>query len=554
MLFVRDVRGVLYAAALLFAVALLAIRSVSLWIEYRTALARAEATTHDMALILEEYAKRTFETSDLVLGNIARFTREKGGAEALRGKEDAHAYLVQLSRESSSGDFFLVVDRNGVPTALTAQHPAPNISLKDQRWFQAHVNGADRVVGEAIVGRITGEILFTYTRRLTDLTGAFDGAVQVAIRPTFLQEVTRGSGEAGEIGREVRLALFSSQGSIVARTGLRPEQVGQRVDHSRLFSDLLAARTGTFHDVSPVDGADQIVSFRRLERYPLVVSASIPRASALAGWVQSLVWSVIALAVVFAGLGWLTLTGVRLSRREEQARAELEAVNGKLGAANRDLDQANRQLTRALADKVALLQEIHHRVKNNLSVTSSLLRMQARRFADPQVKLAFQETEDRLRSVALIHEALYRSDAAGSVQLDAYLERLVAEVARAHGAAERAIAVKVEAEPIAVDLDRAVPLALAVTEAITNAFKHAFEEGQAGAITVSAQDQGSCFEVVVRDTGRGRPVRDEAARPASLGTRLIDAFATQLQGLVTYENDNGAVFRISVPHKAASSP
>lgn len=546
---VRDVQGLLFITAFLFAVTFVGVRAAALWLEHRSALQRAEATTRDMALILEEYAKRTFETSDLVLANIARYTREQGGAAALRGSEDAHRYLVQLSRESSSGDFFLVVDRDGVPSALTAQHPAPNVSLKDQRWFQAHLQGADRVVGEALVGRITGEILFTYTHRLTNRAGAFDGAVQVAVRPTFLQEVTRGDADAavGGTGREVRLALWNREGGVVARTGLRPEQVGQRIDQSRLFTDHLAARSGTFHGRSPMDGADQIVSFRKLERWPLVVTASIPRASALGPWWQNLTWSVAASGVLIAGLVWLTAAGARLSRKEQEAQAELRRVNDELG-------ETNRRLTRALEDKVALLQEIHHRVKNNLAVTSSLLHLQARRFGDPAVRAAFQDTQDRLRSVALIHEALYRSDASGSVHLDEYLHRLVGEVASAYGAAERGIAIAVETERIEIALEQAVPLALAVTEAISNAFKHAFPDGGGGRITISAGRIEDGFEIVVRDTGCGRPTDvPPPEKSGSLGSRLIQAFVAQVGGLFTYENDNGTVFRIRVPQQVDPS-
>src|SRR3712207_6822802 len=142
------------------------------------------------------------------------------------------------------------------------------------------------------------------------------------------------------------------------------------------------------------------------------------------------------------------------------------------------LQQANESLGQALADKVVLLQEIHHRVKNNLQVTTSLLQMQARRFTDPNVKAAFRETQDRLRSIGLIHDLLYRKDQDGMIDLRDYLSRLLEELSATYGASARGIAVDLDAEPIEIDLDRGPPLALAITEAIINAFKHAFEPGQ----------------------------------------------------------------------------
>jgi two-component sensor histidine kinase len=209
------------------------------------------------------------------------------------------------------------------------------------------------------------------------------------------------------------------------------------------------------------------------------------------------------------------------------------------------LQQANDSLGQALSDKVVLLQEVHHRVKNNLQVTSSLLQMQSRRFADPNVKAAFQETQDRLRSIGLIHDLLYRRDQDGMIDLQEYLSRLLQELSATYGASARGIAVDLDAEPIAVDLDRGPPLALAVTEAIINAFKHAFEPGRGGRISVSARRRDGQIEIAVRDTGKG--VSDAPENASSLGMKLIRAFTTQLGGRFSLESDRGTIFRLTIP-------
>jgi two-component sensor histidine kinase len=279
------------------------------------------------------------------------------------------------------------------------------------------------------------------------------------------------------------------------------------------------------------DGVERIVSFRRLERWPVTVTASIPVATALAAWTANLYWSTAITALVFIALGWLTGIGVRLSGRMEETQ--------------RQLQQANQDLGQALADKVVLLQEIHHRVKNNLQVTSSLLQMQARRFADPNVKTAFQETQDRLRSISLIHDLLYRKEQDGMIDLRDYLGRLLQELSATYGASARGIAVDLDAERIEIDLNRGPPLALAVTEAIINAFKHAFEPGQGGRISVSARRRDERIEIVVRDTGKG--VSGGTENDSSLGMKLIRAFAAQLGGSFSLETDGGAVFRLTIP-------
>jgi two-component sensor histidine kinase len=148
----------------------------------------------------------------------------------------------------------------------------------------------------------------------------------------------------------------------------------------------------------------------------------------------------------------------------------------------------------------------------------------------------------------LIHEALYRSDASGSVRLDAYLHRLVSEVAIAHGAAEQVIGLSVIADAVEVPLEQAVPLALAVTEAITNAFKHAFPDGAGGQIAVGARINGDFLEVTVRDNGRGFAANvDTAPRRGSLGSKLIETFAGQIGASTSYSHEDGTVFRMTVP-------
>ncbi len=141
----------------------------------------------------------------------------------------------------------------------------------------------------------------------------------------------------------------------------------------------------------------------------------------------------------------------------------------------------------------------------------------------------------------------------GGVRLDEYLRSLVGEVASAYGASERGIAVSTEADPIEVALDNAVPLAFTVTEAISNAFRHAFPEGEGGRIDVSARSRVDGFKVTVRDSGGGRPaILPVPERGTSMGSRLIQTFAAQIDGTVSYENDNGTVFRIRVPIKESS--
>ncbi len=527
MLPVRDMRSILYATAALFALAILVLRGAFLWIEYRTAIARAEAATQDLALLMEEYSKRTLETSDLLLNEVVAYVRSKGGTEVLNETGEAREFLSDLSRRSSASHLFLMVDRQGNLVASSVPQVSGTMSFADRTWFKAHRAGADSYVGGAIIGRLSGELLYTYSKQITDANGEFDGVAHIGLRPAFLQNLSRPEAET----EHITLGIWARDGRVIARTGLTQEQIDSGIGHTALFNEKDAQRTGTYHEKDPVDGTTRIISFRRLERWPVTVTATLPLTSALASWTKGLYWSAGISAVILAAFGGLTWLGIRLSRQTEQTQRQLRTVNDELAL--------------ALKDKVMLLQEIHHRVKNNLAITSSLLQMQARRFPDPGVKAAFQETQDRLHSVGLIHDLLYRKETGGTINLQDYLSRLIEEISSTYGADQRGIAIELDAEPISVDLERAAPLALAITEAITNAFKHAFEPGQSGRIQVLARRLGDNIEIAVRDNGKG--VTDATENASSLGMRLMRAFAMQLEGTFTLENNGGTTCRIVFP-------
>jgi two-component sensor histidine kinase len=531
---VRDVRTVLYATAILFAVAITGMRGAFVWLEYRYAMDRAEAATGDLALLMEEYTKRTLETGDLLLDDIIGYVQGKGGASSLKGSREAHELLVEMTRRSSAGDLFMIADRNGDAVAMTGSFPPSAAGFAARRWFKAHRAGAETVVGGAVQGELNREVLYTYTRRIPDRDGAFDGVALIALRPTFLQDVSKSKSST----EDVLLGIWDRDGGVIARTNLAPGQTGVTLARSRLFNDYAGQRAGTYRSDGTADTQSRIVSFRRLDRWPVTVTASIPVATALAAWREGLYWSAAVTAIVLLALAWLTWFGIRLSHRTEATQRRLHDLNQELAHANESLGQA-------LSDKVVLLKEIHHRVKNNLQVTSSLLQLQSRRFTDPDVRTAFQETQDRLRSIGLIHDALYRTDTGGSIHLQDYFGRLVTELSAAYGAASRGIEVDLDADPISIDLDKAVPLALAVTEAISNAFKHAFAPGEGGRITLGVHRVEEGIEVKVRDTGRG--LSEKAEDPSSLGTKLIRAFTAQLGGRFTLTSDGGTTFRLVIP-------
>jgi PAS domain S-box-containing protein len=231
------------------------------------------------------------------------------------------------------------------------------------------------------------------------------------------------------------------------------------------------------------------------------------------------------------GAGHITLLrDVSEQLRAEQARAE-----------------AQRALQQSLAEKETLLQEVHHRVKNNLQVVASLLNLQGRQLTDPGAREIFAATKHRVQAIALLHEGLYRSPDLASIELGPYLERVVQEVTAASCDPER-LRVTCAAPGLSCDMDAAVPLGLIVNELISNAVKHAFAPGATGQVEVRIDGDASGMATLrVRDNGRGLPPDFKVSQTRSLGVRLVTNLTAQLGGELNVESDAGVCWSVRFP-------
>lgn len=206
------------------------------------------------------------------------------------------------------------------------------------------------------------------------------------------------------------------------------------------------------------------------------------------------------------------------------------------------------ELRRSLAEKEALLREVHHRVKNNLQVISSLLRLQAGDSSSPDVVRLFQESESRIRSMALIHEQLYRSGDLARIDFRDYVEGLTRNVLASAGEVGRPVKLTLDVEPVSLDLDVGIACGLVLNELLSNAMKHAFPEGEHGHITVAFHCADGYATLVVSDDGIGLPAIPGAPeQPRSLGLRLVTALVRQLHGTSSIEGESGTRFTLTFP-------
>jgi two-component system, sensor histidine kinase PdtaS len=200
----------------------------------------------------------------------------------------------------------------------------------------------------------------------------------------------------------------------------------------------------------------------------------------------------------------------------------------------------------SLREKEVLVKEIYHRVKNNLQMIISLLRMQARALQDPAVKDALRESQDRIKSMALIHEKLHRSPDLANVNLAEYLRDLVQTLFQSYAVGSRRIDLRLDVADISLSLDELVPCGLIVNELVSNCLKHAFPDRRSGVIHVGVSALDGRCRVVVRDDGVG--VKDlDAAHATTLGLSLVRTLAEQLSGAVRFRTDAGTTVEIEFP-------
>ena len=213
-----------------------------------------------------------------------------------------------------------------------------------------------------------------------------------------------------------------------------------------------------------------------------------------------------------------------------------------------DSRHAEAQIKASLKEKEVLLKEIHHRVKNNLQIISSLLNLQSAEIEDPKASQKFRESQDRVKAMALIHERLYQSSDLAKIDFCGYVRSLTGHLARSYRVDANAIRLSLEVDSVPMNLDVAIPCGLMINELVSNAFKYAFPERKEGEIKVRfTEEHDRKLNLVVSDNGVGFPEGRNPEESDSLGLKLVRTLTEQLGGTLHYQNHNGFYCEISIP-------
>lgn len=467
-----------------------------------------------------------------------------------------------------------VVDAKGEFTCSSSPMKT-TVNVNDRAWFRDVMAGDAFVVSDLVLSRWLESWGMVTAVPLVDDSGVINGSVALFVGLDWMTRRYQRAATADDTA----LALLDGKGKLItADAAASPLQSGLPSDDE--IKAHLQNRTQTFN-ARGRDGTWRLYAVSPLLDGRIFVILGTPLLVAIGPLALQFAWGVfapilmwgLAIAVVWFGIDmlvvrWITyldrITSAYASgrhnvrpERASAAPAEIRSL-GETFTRMADLISAREtELQDSLAQKELLVREIHHRVKNNLQLVMSLLNLHARRIKDPRAEAAFAEARSRINALATLHRRLYESENLQEVELRWFIEDLCAELRRGGLANSSEVELTVQAPDEVIGPEVAVPLGLLVTEAITNAYKHAFDGVERGLIQVILQRTSPTeLTVSVKDSGKGYIPDGSDIEPGGLGRSLIEAFARQLRGELTVSTDEGT--RVSVvfplPPRVAPAP
>jgi len=208
--------------------------------------------------------------------------------------------------------------------------------------------------------------------------------------------------------------------------------------------------------------------------------------------------------------------------------------------------EAEEYLKKSLEEKDILLREVHHRVKNNMQIISSILRMQSRNIDDPKLKDVLQESQNRIHSMALIHENLYNNKSLANIKFSTYIKSLSGNIARSYASQNGHIKFDYKIDDAYLPMDIAIPCGLIINELISNSFKYAFDGKPDGIISIHfINDEENEYQLIVSDNGIGIPDEINITKTKSLGMKILHKLVQQIEGELQSDFSNGTKFNIT---------
>jgi hypothetical protein len=395
----------------------------------------AEQLAGGLADLLSEHAGRVFDASNLVADQAITLAGRRPWDDVATSRE-LYDHLRRLTAVSSYIAAVWLVDETGRPRLSTRAFPTPDVSVADRDHFRAQQQAdIGPFISQLLRSRVADGSNIVLSRRVAGDGGSFRGAALVVIDPAYFHSFYGSI----KVAYPVSIDLFREDRRVVIHHPGLPDAEALSL---RKWPDRDAAAalgdSGTIYRArAGNDEVTRLEAYQRVKGFPLYVSVGVPRSAIFDRWLAGTMRQALLAFLALAAL--LSLVGIALSRarREESMRQELVRLNLTLEERVHDrtaeVERSAEGLRKLLAEKDVLFREVHHRVKNNLQIISSLLNLYSNKFAGADVQRGFTDCLNQVRAMGLVHELLYRSPNIAQIDFDEYLRVLTSRFVMSFG-------------------------------------------------------------------------------------------------------------------------
>jgi two-component system NtrC family sensor kinase len=488
------------------------------WEGYRSAFDAAENRGHQIASLLEEHAHSTLKAIELALRHTDE--RLKGiDWNTIRTSREIWQELKTFQEMAPQVGSIFLVNPDGRTLLTTRVFPPPaDIDFSDRDYFVAQKEAARGVyVGRSYVGKISSHPIFNLSIRRRSPDGRFNGVVGSSAFVDYFESFYSTGGASRD---KFAISLVRSDGKVLVGF---PHMPARRDIDPKIFA--ASGGEGDISMRSPDTGIDRLYSFRKVKDYPVYVLYGIDRSTIVMAWLRDMaLWGVITLASIATLLfaWWLVM----------RRAADVE----------RQVIDRTAALARTVEEKDVLLREVHHRVKNNLQTMASMVRIVSRT-GTRESQPAFQDIARRIITVGKAYDHIHKAERLAALELSAYLRGICEQIFGS--AAQGNARLRMQFDPLMVDIDTALPIGLIASELITNACKYA-TTGEGAGIAVRFKVREGYATLTVRDDG---PPRTPEALAESSGLKIAETLAGQIGGRIRGKNrpEGGVQFRLTFP-------
>lgn len=522
-------------AAVIFAIS--AVAAAALLQSRSRVLREGEQVTRDMAKLMQNQMIHILDIANTII-SLERVDLE------MRNTQSASAHspqLLDLIRDKPYLFRVTIADANGDVVTTSMLNPPP-INISARSYFKRHLSGeSGPIITVGLQSQASGEPIMLMSRAILDSSGKMDGIAMVSFNLEALASYFTNlvPAEYGSL-----FQLIADDGRLLVDISPLP-QFRERFVEPDIWANVKKSRLDMAVYQS-IDNTPRIWAHRAIPGTDLFIRVGTDRQQITRKWNQDLADYAMVGLVAFVALLGLTGIAVRYADREETALNDLRMFNTileqRVSERTQKLEALTEKLQQSVEDKTVLLREIHHRVKNNLQVVASMVRLSSHHVYDAHARSVFAEIARRIRAIGLVHQTIYEQEAASAVTVHSYLQRLAMLEGDVYGIGERGIIIETRGEG-ELDLNTAISMGLVVSEALANAIKHAFPDGRQGIITIIASASEEEWKVIVADNGIGF----DNELDAGTGIKLIQALASQMRGNVTFLSDGGTRVEMRFP-------